>query len=157
MPVMGTRLKRVAEVKDWHFSYAEIAAIVGHEIAAELSGMKSDIEWMNMAPDIDDVPEEAKKDVMLSLLAAKQWKMWYEDDITVFDFDSLGYPAGLAAVYDYRIMVIPNGGKATLFIDSHRFSPHVLHAKMTLDEDYFDFLGTMRYEGSDKEWSEVEE
>lgn len=156
MPVMGTRLKRVVEMRDWRLSYAEIAAIVGHEIAAELSGLGSDIVWSSLSLGPRDVPREAKEEIMFSLLAARRWKMWYEGDVTVFDFDSARniFPA---AVYDYRVKVVPDGGTATLSIDSHSCSPHCLHAEITLDEDYFDFLGTLRYEGADEEWSEVED
>ena len=148
MPVMGTRVKRVAEVRDWHLSYAEIAAIVGHEIAAELGGQEHDIRWLSQPP------TEDKRDAMLSVLAPKRWRMYYKGDTTVFDCDSWS-PSG---TYKYQVRVVPsNDNTATLSLCCYDpLSPRDIRAVVPLDEDYFDFLGTMRYDGTDKEWSEIE-
>ncbi len=153
MPVMRTRVKRVAEVKDWHLSYAEVAAIVGHEIAAELAGQEHDIVWMF------PMSTEYKRDVMLSVLASRRWRMYYKGDMTVFDCDSWSNDVSPSGTYKYQVWVVPSSdGTAMLYIhDYDTRSTHGMYAAVPLDEDYFDFLGTMRYEGTDKEWSEVED
>lgn len=162
MATMKPRQKWVAELDDARLSYAEIAAILGHEIVTAKQGGESIIDWYF-------INEFVKTDVFLSVLAAKRWKLSYpKGKSTCFEFDSYKNPETKCGDYDYTFRAsVSEDDKTDIDCvltrctnvtqeNGHRTIVRVI-ARMTLDQEYMTFLGALGYKGSDDEWDRVED
>lgn len=158
MATMKPRQKWVAELDNACLSYAEVAAILGHEIMASKQGEDSIIEWR-------DTRESVKTDVLLSVLAVNRWCMSYpKGKRTCFKFNSYKNHKAVYRngkdTYDYMfwssVSVDDKTAIDCVLIECSCNTQRVI-ARMTLDEDYMMFLGTLDFEGSDEDWDRVED
>lgn len=158
MATMKPRQKWVAELADAHLSYAEVAAILGHEIVASKQGDESIIEWRTEY-------ESVKTDVLLSVLAAKRFCMFHPNGkhtcfkFNRYDSDRVSYRDG-KEVYDYMFWASISLDDKTAIdcvLVEHVGNTDRVIARMTLDEDYMMFLDALDFEGSEEEWGRVED
>jgi hypothetical protein len=160
MASMTPRMKWVAEMDNARLHYSDIATILGHEIMAGKLCGSSLLKWYG------DISESDKNDVMFSVLAASEWTMCYpKGKKTCFQFRSVKHPSPVAyrngkEIYDYMFWAyVPQDAKDTIHcvLFSRDLARDKVIASIDLDLDYFDFLGSLDFGGTDEQWDLVED
>lgn len=152
MATIKPRMKWVAEMDNARLSYAEVAAVLGHEIMADKLGEETSIEWYG------NVPEEEKTRILLSVLGCRNgYSVWYpEGKKTCYKFNAYDSECTRRQVYDYMFWARINSADRGV-VNCGLMKHGRIIATVNLDMDYFEFLGSLDFGGSDDEWDLVED
>lgn len=163
MATIKPRMKWVAELDNARLSFAEIAAILGHEIMAGKLGEETSIKWFG------DVTEEEKTRVLFSVLGGRgRWSLAYPNwgKKTCYKFDAYDHRdrdayeyIGGERLYDYVFWANIDPEKRDVvnctLIKRGKVSKVI--ASVDIDPDYFEYLGSLEFGGEDRDWELVED
>lgn len=162
MATIKPRMKWVAELDNARLSFADIAAVLGHEIMAGKLGEKTSIKWFG------DVTEKEKTRVLFSVLGGRGgWSLAYpKGKKTCYKFNAYDH-------YDYGADEYRNGEKLYDYTFWANIDPekrdvvnctlikcgrvYRVIASVDIDMDYFEYLGSLEFGGEDREWDLVED
>ena len=156
MATIKPRMKWVAEMDNARLSYAEVAAILGHEIMADKLGEETSVKWFG------DVSEKEKTRILFSVLGCRNGgSMQYpKGKKTCYKFNACDseytrWRDG-KEVYDYMFWAnIDPADKGCVNCTLIKHGRVI--ASVDLDMDYFEFLGSLDFGGTDDEWNLVED
>ena len=156
MATIKPRVKWVAEMDNARLSYAEVAAVLGHEIMAYKLGEETSIKWFGY------VSEKEKTRILFSVLGCRNgYSMWYpKGKKTCYKFNAYDSEhtreCGGKEVYDYMFWANIDPADKDV-VNCVLMKRDRVIASVNLDMDYFEFLGSLDFGGSDDEWNLVED